>query len=92
MQLEEPGNAPNKPVESNEPKPVNTLLGYPSAALTLVAGRYPVSMTRETIEGVVLEGPHEFEDESTLETFCTEADKKAKEGVEGHGYWRIKSL
>ena len=49
-------------------------------------------MTRETIEGVVLEGPHEFEDESTLETFCTEADKKAKEGVEGYGYWRIKSL
>ena len=80
----------NKPSEPDELKPVDTLLGYPSAALKLAAGRYPVSMTRETIEGVVLDGPHEFEDESKLEPFCTEADKRAKAGVEG--YWRIKSL
>ena len=93
MRLEENRNEPKGQSgsnETNEPKPVNILLGYPSAALTLRDMRYPVSMSRETLEGAVLEGPHEFENESKLGTFCTEADKKAQEGVEG--YWRIKSL
>jgi len=99
MAIEEPIKQQNTPAEANgsmgqgqssealKLTPEGVRLGYPSAALKLAEGHYPVSMTRETLyEGTALEGPIEFADQSALKAFCEEADKRSQEG-----YWRVRS-
>lgn len=83
---------PDEAKNEQKPERVDVMLGYPSAALSLGNVRYPVSMCRETMEGVVLEGPETIEDRSKLEEFCRLADERHKQERHREGYWRIRSL
>lgn len=78
-------------VTPNEPKPLNQLLGYVAAGIPLARGHYPVNMTRESLDGQILGGPHEFEDESALTEFSKQAEVEERKS-ETKGYWRIRSL
>ncbi len=68
----------NMEAESNAPKPLKDFLGYAKAAIELAKDRYPVTISRETLDGKVLKEPRKFENESELSAFCEEAEKEEK--------------
>lgn len=80
MSFEDAANQTPREPES-EPRPINTLLGRPSSATELGKIRYPVEMSRESLDGQVLDGPHKLANRAELKTFC---DEKESEETELH--------